>query len=109
MHHSFLSVWKVLFLFYGRKKLLISIEQFTAVVQNPCNRPGCRFVSSGMQYDKSKVWFHEACMDNTVTAYNGLSKLSGNMEKGRLKTNKRTKTCNEGKKRDLDIVSINGT
>ncbi|VDP53011.1 unnamed protein product [Schistosoma margrebowiei] len=46
-----------------------------SVMKNSCKRPGCRFtVTTGMQYDNCKGWFHEACTDLTSTAYNRLSK-----------------------------------
>ncbi|CAH8544745.1 unnamed protein product [Schistosoma haematobium] len=44
-------------------------------MKNSCKRPGCRFaVTTGMQCDDCKGWFHEACTDLTATSYNKLSK-----------------------------------
>ncbi|CAI2726671.1 unnamed protein product [Schistosoma spindalis] len=44
-------------------------------MKNSCKRPGCRFaVTSGMQCDNCKGWFHETCTDLTATAYKRLSK-----------------------------------
>ncbi|CAI2722379.1 unnamed protein product [Schistosoma spindalis] len=44
-------------------------------MKNSCKRPGCRFaVTSGIQCDNCKGWFHETCTDLTATAYKRLSK-----------------------------------
>ncbi|CAH8453908.1 unnamed protein product [Schistosoma bovis] len=44
-------------------------------MKNSCKRPGCRFaVTTGMQCDNCKGWFHEAWTNLTATAYNKLSK-----------------------------------
>ena len=47
----------------------------TIVLKNSFRRPGCRLaVTSGMQCDKSKCWFHDAFTDPTVTAYDTCDK-----------------------------------
>ena len=44
-------------------------------MKNSCKRPGCRFaVTSGMQCDNCKGWFHETCTYLTAAAYSRLSK-----------------------------------
>ncbi|VDP20480.1 unnamed protein product [Schistosoma margrebowiei] len=50
-------------------------------MKNSCKRFGCRFaVTSGMQCDNCKGWFHEAYTDLSATAYNRLSKSNHRWE-----------------------------